>query len=323
MARPKSPPDHYLLGKVSALYYLRDQTQQAIAERLSLSRPTVSRLLREARDLGYVQITVTSPRGLHLDLETRLEDAFGLRSVRVVDWDAGQGIAVLRLQLGAAAAQYLARTINPGETIGMAWGKTLSAMVDAMSPMPTANTRVVQILGGLGPPGAPENGGELVRRLAQLLDAQAVLLPAPGVVATPAVRDVLSTDPHVRAALNELDSLDTVFVGLGSLTSNEVLDDGHSFSKQSRRELKAGDAVGDIALRFFDAHGHPVRTAMDDRILGITTQQLRKVRRVVAVAGGGDKTEAIAAGLRTKLVHALITDHTTAEALLPSRGKSA
>lgn len=323
MPRPKSPPDHYLLGKVSALYYLRDQTQQAIAERLQLSRPTVSRLLREARDLGYVQITVASPRGLHLDLETRLEDAFGLKSVRVVDWDEGRDIAVLRRQLGAAAAQYLARSIVPGETIGMAWGKTLSAMVDAVSPMPTANTRVVQILGGLGPPGAAENGGELVRRLAQLLDAQAVLLPAPGVVATPAVRDVLSTDPHVRAALNDLDSLDTVFVGLGSLTSNEVLNDGHSFSRQERKDLTARHAIGDIALRFFDADGSPVRTAIDDRILGITTDQLRKVRRVVAVAGGGDKPEAIAAGLKTKLVHALITDHTTAEALLPKRAKGA
>ena len=323
MPRPKSPPDHYLLGKVSTLYYLRAQTQQVIAERLQLSRPTVSRLLREARDLGYVQITVTSPRGLHLELETRLEDAFGLQSVRVVDWDAGQDIALLRQQLGAAAAQYLVRSINPGETIGMAWGKTLSAMVDAMSPMPTADTRVVQILGGLGPPGAPENGGELVRRLAQLLDAQAVLLPAPGVVATPAVRDVLSTDPHVRAALKELDSLDTVFVGLGSLASNEVLNDGHSFSKQARKELSSGHAIGDIALRFFDANGHAVHTAIDDRILGITTDQLRKVKRVVAVAGGDDKADAIAAGLKTKLVHALITDHTTAEALLPGRKATA
>src|SRR6476620_3765999 len=62
MPRPRSAPDLYLLGKVSALYYLRDQTQQEIAERLRLSRPTVSRLLRDARDLGFVQITVASPR---------------------------------------------------------------------------------------------------------------------------------------------------------------------------------------------------------------------------------------------------------------------
>jgi DNA-binding transcriptional regulator LsrR (DeoR family) len=316
MSRPKSPPDPYLLGKVSALYYLRDQTQQAIAERLRLSRPTVSRLLQEARDLGYVQITVTPPRGLHLDLESRLEDAYGLQSARVIEWDAGQGAETLRHQLGAAAAQFLARSVAAGEAIGMAWGTTLSAMVDAMVHLPTTNARVVQILGGLGPPDAAENGGELVRRLAQLLDAQAVLLPAPGVVATPAVRDVLRKDPHVKAALMELDALDTVFVGLGSLTSNEVLNDGHSFSKQARKELRTGHAVCDIALRFFDARGRPVRTALDDRILGITTDQLRKVGRVVAVAGGSDKVEAIAAGLKTGLVHVLITDRPTAEALL-------
>src|SRR5438874_1778951 len=171
MPRPKSAPDPYLLGKVSALYYLRDHTQQEIAERLRLSRPTISRLLREARDLG--------------------------------------------------------RTVRPGETIGMAWGTTLSAMVDAMVPMPTEGSRVVQILGGLGPPDAAEYGAVLARRLAHQLDAQAVLLSAPGVVATPAVRAVLGKDPHVRAALNELDFLDTVFVGLGSLASNAVLNDGH------------------------------------------------------------------------------------------------
>ena len=85
MPRPKSAPDPYLLGKVSALYYLRHHTQQEIAERLRVSRPTVSRLLQEARDLGYVQITVASPRGLHLDLETSLEDQFKLQTVHIVE----------------------------------------------------------------------------------------------------------------------------------------------------------------------------------------------------------------------------------------------
>ena len=316
MPRPKSAPDPYLLGKVSALYYLRHHTQQEIAERLRVSRPTVSRLLQEARDLGYVQITVASPRGLHLDLETSLEDLFKLQTVHIVEGGPGQSAEVLRKQLGAAAAQYLARTIRAGETIGMAWGQTLSAMVNAMLPMPTAETRVVQILGGLGPPDAAQYGAELVRRLANLLDAQAVLLPAPGVVATPAVRDALRKDPHVRTALNELDKLDTVFIGLGSLASNAVLNDGHTLSKQARKELTTRQAVGDVALRFFDAHGKPVRTALDDRILGITTEQLRSVGRVVAVAGGADKVAAIAAALEAGMLHVLITDRATAEALL-------
>lgn len=315
MPRPKSAPDPYLLGKVSALYYLRHHTQQEIATRLRVSRPTVSRLLQEARDLGYVQITVASPPGLHLDLETRVEDLYDLDAVHVVEGGAGQPAEVLRRQLGTAAAKYLARSVRPGETIGLAWGTTLSAMVDAMVPMATANTRVVQILGGVGAPDAPEYGAELVRRLARQLEAQAVLLPAPGIVATSAVRDVLSKDKHVRAALDELDSLDTVFVGLGSLASNSVLNDGHTLSRQARKELQARRAVGDIALRFFDVRGAPVLTGLDDRMLGITTEQLRKVERVVAVAGGTAKFDAIAAALRANIVDVLITDRITAEAL--------
>ncbi len=315
MPRPKSAPDPYLLGKVSALYYLRHHTQQEIARRLRVSRPTVSRLLREARELGYVQITVSPPPGLHLDLETRIEERYGLESVHVVEGGPGQSPDVLRRQLGSAAAKYLSRTVRAGETIGLAWGTTLSAMVDAMVPMATEKTRVVQILGGVGAPDAPEYGAELVRRLARLLGAQPILLPAPGIVATPAVRDVLSRDKHVRAALDELDSLDIVFVGLGSLASNSVLNDGHTLSRQAAKELRARRAVGDIALRFFDDGGTPVLTQLDDRMLGITTQQLRKVERVVAVAGGSDKFAAIAAALQADIVDVLITDRLTAEAL--------
>jgi DNA-binding transcriptional regulator LsrR (DeoR family) len=320
MPRPRSAPDLYLLSKVSTLYYLRDQTQQEIAERLRLSRPTVSRLLRDAQDHGIVQITVSAPRGLHLDLETRLEARFGLGVVRVVGGETtahadGGGPELLRRQLGAAAAAYLARTVQPGETIGLTWGATLSAMVQALAPLPTTGVCVVQTLGGIGPPHAEAYAGDLVRRLATLLGASAVLLPAPGVVATRGVRDALRQDPHVQAALRRLDALDTVFVGIGSLASNPVLNDGHSLPAGAVAELRAAGAVADVALRFLDARGRAVRSSLDDRVLGITAEQLRRVRRVVAVAGGADKVDAIVATLRARVVDVLITDRGTAESL--------
>lgn len=48
----------------------------------------------------------------------------------------------------------------------------------------------------------------------------------------------------------------------------------------------------------------------------MTLQQLRKVDRVVGVAGGVRKTAAIRAALRGGLVNVLITDRFTAERLL-------
>jgi DNA-binding transcriptional regulator LsrR (DeoR family) len=322
MPRPRSAPDLHLLSKVSSLYYLRDQTQLQIAERLRISRPTVSRLLAEAKAQGIVQITVAPPRGLHTELEARLEELFDLREAQVIPVEAQQPADVLRRQLGAAGAAYLTRTLEPGERVGLAWGTTLNAMVDAVPPTPTSRVRVVQTLGGVGRPDAEAYAASLVRRLAQLLGATAVPLPAPGIVASTAVRDALCADPHVRAALDQLDALDTVYVGIGSLESNSVLADGRSLPPSTRAELVAAGAVSDIALRFFDAGGAPVRSSLDERLLGITIPQLRKAARVVAVAGGRDKVDAIHSALRTKVVTVLVTDHATAQALV-ARGAAA
>ena len=315
MPRPRSAPDLYLLSKVSTLYYLRDQTQQEIAERLRLSRPAVSRLLRDAQNQGIVQITISPPRGLLIDLESRLEERYGLEVVRVVALEPGTSADLVRRQIGAAAASYLARTVHPNDTIGLAWGTTLSAMVQSMAPLPTEGVHVVQTLGGIGPPAAEAYAAELVRRLAQLLGAAPVLFPVPGVVATAEVRDVLRNDPHVQAALRYFDRLDTVYVGIGSIATNPVLNDGHSLPSGTLSSLVASGAVGDIALRFFDAQGAPVRSSLDERILGITTEQLHKAPRVVAVAGGPDKADAIHAALKSDIVDVLITDQQTAEEL--------
>jgi DNA-binding transcriptional regulator LsrR (DeoR family) len=276
----------------------------------------VSRLLRDAQTHGIVQITISPPEGLHLDLETRLEERFGLDVVRVVPVETGTSSELIRRQIGATAASFLARSVHPGETIGLAWGTTLSAMVQAMAPLATENVHVVQTLGGIGPPAAEAYAAELVRRLAQLLGASPILFPTPGVVATAEVRDVLHEDPHVQAALGHFDTLDTVYVGIGAIGTNPVLNDGSSLPADTHAALVAAGAVGDIALRFFDASGAPVRTSLDDRILGITAEQLHKVPRVVAVAGGPEKVEAILAALKSKMVDVLITDRDTAEELV-------
>jgi DNA-binding transcriptional regulator LsrR (DeoR family) len=314
MPRSRSAPDVYLLSKVSTLYYVQNQTQQEIAQRLGVSRPTISRLLQDAQDHGIVQITVAPQRGVYLELEGKLEEQFRLDTAQIVSVER-DGSDLLP-QLGAAAAAYLTRTVKPDLSIGLAWGTTLQAMVQAFSPLPTEGVRVVQTLGGIGPPDAEAYASALVRRLARALRASPILLPAPGVVATRAVRDALQEEPHVNEALQQLDSLDMVFVGVGSLASNTVLNDGKSLPPGAYAELVAAGAVGDIALRFFDAKGVAVKSTLEDRVLGVSVDQLRRTPRVVGVAGGPSKIEAILAALRADLLDVLITDAVTAESLL-------
>ena len=67
-----------------------------------------------------------------------------------------------------------------------------------------------------------------------------------------------------------------------------------------------------MCLRFFDATGRHVRSAFDARVIGIGPEELRRVPRRIAVAGGVEKAGAIAAAVRGEWANVLITDHEVA-----------
>ena len=318
MPRPRDEPDYRLLSKVSKLYYEQRLTQQDISDLLHLSRQKVSRLLTQARDEGVVQITIRPPPGIYADLEARLEAAFGLREAVVaeVPHDAPE---VVGREVGSAAAGYLQRVLDDGTRLGLSWGSTLKALVDSLTPHEHGAIHVVQLLGGVGPPESEEHAFELARRAAHLLDARLSLLPAPGLVESAAVRRALLADAYVQDVLELFTTLDVAFVGIGALETNAVLAREPSrIRPEERQELARAGAVGDIAMRFFDAAGRPVHGALDDRTIGITLDQLRRTGRVVGVAGGPQKTAAIRGALLGRLVDVLVTDRHTAEALVAS-----
>lgn len=307
--------DLRLMSKVSSLYYVQDLKQRQIAERLHLSRPKVSRLLQQARDRGIVQISVTPPEGNFVALEAELEGRYGLEEVLITASpfsDANGDAALLKRQIGIAAARYLRRTVEDGDVLGVTWGTTLQAMMQALQPVTTHDVHVVQTLGGVGPPEAEAHAADLSRRLAHLLDGRLTALPTPGIVDSAAARNVLLADRHTQAALELFPKITTAYVGIGALATNPIFTEDPSVPESARDELLASQAVGDIALRFFDADGRPVSSSLDDRLIGITLDQLRQADRVVGVAGGPPKTEAILGVLRGRLVDVLITDHATA-----------
>jgi len=306
-----------LMVKVARMYYYQGLKQTEIMERLGIHQSTVSRLLRRAEKEGIVRTIVTVPAGAHPELEEELEARFGLHDAVVVD-TSGDEDQIVR-DLGAAAAFTVESTLKPGDVIGIScWSAALLAMVDAMHPSQrAAGARVVQILGGVGNPGAAMHANTLTRRLANLISAEVTLLPAPGVVGSAAAKQVLMKDPYVQEALRLFKSVNVALVGIGALEPSKLLAaSGNVFSAQELKSLSAAGAVGDICLRFFDEFGRPVATPLNDRVISMELQQLRKVSRVIAVAGGKRKTAAILGALRGKWINVLITDRPTAQQLL-------
>ena len=309
-----------LMTRVARMYYEQGLRQPQIAEQLDLSQATISRLLKRAEQQQIVRITVNVPKGVYPELEEALQARYGLRAAIVADCVSEDEEQILR-DIGSAAAYYVETTIKPGEVVGISsWSATLLAMVDAMQPLPASyHTEVVQILGGIGNLAAEVHATHLTRRLASLIRGEATLLPAPGVLGSVDARRIFLEDPFVRQAMAKFAEVTLALVGIGAVGPSRLLaSSGNTFSPEELGQLQALGAVGDICLRFFDLHGNPVLTPLDGRVVSMTLEELRRVRRAVGIAGGQRKLPAIRGALRGRWINVLITDRFTAQRLLAS-----
>jgi DNA-binding transcriptional regulator LsrR (DeoR family) len=305
-----------LIAKVARMYYIQELNQQAITEKLQLHQSTISRMLKKARSLNLVRFNVATPPGTFADLEDQLASHFDLSDAVVVDSPA-EGDAMVR-DLGTALAYFLESTLKPGKVIGISsWSRSLFEMVDALHPgIYCAAGKVVQILGGVGNVGSEFHAIHLAQRLAGSIGAKPVLLQSPAVVGSAEAQRVLWRDPVVQEAAALFDKLDLALVGIGSMEPSRMLAaSGNIFSRGERAELQRLGAVGDICFRFYNLDGQAIRSPLMKRVIGIDLEKLRACKRVVGVAGGMEKIQAILGALRGRLIDVLITDQRTAEAL--------
>ena len=306
-----------LMAKVARMYYTQGLRQMEICQRLNVHQSTVSRVLKRAEREGIVRVTVSLPSGTHTEVEDALQSMYGLDEAIVVDCLEDE--AQISHDLGAAAAFYLENTLKAADVIGISsWSAALLEMVNAMHPSQRfKNTKVAQILGGVGSPNAEVHATQVTRRLADLIGGEATLLPAPGIVGSRGARDVLMKDRFVRECLELFPKVTLALVGIGATEPSRALaSSGNVFSAQELKVLAGKGAVGDICLRFFDASGRAVITELNERVISMDLDRLRAVRRVVGVAGGSRKTNAIRGALAGKLINVLITDLATGERLL-------
>jgi DNA-binding transcriptional regulator LsrR (DeoR family) len=308
-----------LMTRVARMYHEQGLRQTEIAETLNLSQSTVSRLLKRAEQEQIVRVTVRVPYGVYPDLEEALVATFGLRDAVVADSVRGDDDEGVARDIGRAAAYYLETTLGQGECIGISsWSSTLLAMVNVMHQVPRPmGARVIQILGGAGEPQAKVHAAYLAGQLAQLVRGQVTFLPAPGLVDSAEVRQVLLNDSSIREVIKAFDEITLALVGIGTVEPSPLLaSSGNIFSAQELETLRQNGAVGDILYRFYDAQGKIVQTPLAARVTGMALESLRGVTRVIGVAGGARKLDAIRGALHGRWINTLITDRFTAERLV-------
>jgi DNA-binding transcriptional regulator LsrR (DeoR family) len=210
-------------------------------------------------------------------------------------------------------------TLSPGEIIGVSsWSQTIFKMVEAIHPQRSAQAKfIVQTLGGMGDPSVQTHATQLTTRLARITGAEPKLLPVQGLASSREAKLLMMADPFVRETFDLFASITLAIVGVGAVEPSELLArSGNIFSSRELADLAEAGAVGDISLRFFDKQGKAVKTPLDERVIGLSLDELSHIDRVIALAGGQKKTVAIAGALRARVIDTLVTDKFTAARLI-------
>lgn len=312
--------DQFLLAEVAQLYYVRDFTQEQIARRIGTSRSNVSRMLKEARKQGMVEIRIHSPLrtvpGLQDELVTRLR----LRECLVLAaLDRNSRIFETTdtvTQVAALAARYLQENIAEGTTVGLGWGRSVHRVVHHRFFREKRDVTVVQLMGSIGGSIPEFDGIAVTARLAEVLGASAHYLHAPMLVTDAAVRAGLLRDPHIHKTLEVAGRADTIVSSVGTPSTEHGQYLTGYLSDEDLEYIQEQGAVGDICGAYFAFDGSLVPLEMNERSIAMSSQQLPHVPNRVGVSSGTEKPMANIGAARSGLINVLITDENTAGKML-------
>ncbi|UWU25268.1 sugar-binding transcriptional regulator (plasmid) [Rhizobium sp. CB3060] len=306
--------DESLAVRAAWLHYAGGLTQSEVAKRLGVPSVKAHRLIARAVADGVVKVTIDGDIVECVELETRLAERFGLQYCEVAP-DLGEEGFEFRA-LGQAGAGFLKREIERGDNkvIGLGHGRTLSSAVHHMPRLNAKGLRFVSMLGGLSR-NYVANPYDVMHRIAEKTGAHAYMMPVPFFANTGEDREVMLAQRGVKEVFDLANNADLKLVGLGTVDTDAQLVLSGMVEPREIAEIAAAGGVGEILGHFFDADGRILETTLTARTLSASLPRSKK-ERLVALAGGVAKAEAIRAVLKSRCLYGLITDERTAQALL-------
>jgi Transcriptional regulator, contains sigma factor-related N-terminal domain len=300
--------------KVSRLYYEDNLSQTEIQGKIGLSRPTISKLLRFAREIDLVQIRVRDPFQNVEILKQDLKLKYGLKDVLISLNSIGRSENMLR-DLGQLTARYLDSIVKDGTIIGISWGKTLNAVSEELNESQCSNVKVVQLKGSISKSIQSNFSRDIVNRFNHAFHTQVEILPLPVIFDNPKTREIVIKDRFIKSILDEGIRANIALFTAGTVQPNAML---FQLGYLDNREINflRENAVGDILSRFITKDGSIADPELNARTVGIQLEQLREKDYSVLIAGGNRKINSIHAVLLKKYANVLITDQNTANKLL-------
>ncbi len=299
------------LVEVARMYHEQGLTQSEIAKGLGVSRPLVSKMLQRSNELGIVNIEIRSPLEDNEGLLKRMKMRFDL----IVPGNKNN-LDLSAKNLISQATLYLERRLSDHTCIGLAWGQTVSGLVDNFNSGELNPERPVSVCPFIGSMTSPSRGfhpNEPSGRYAEKINGESLYLHAPAFPGSKSKFEVFQRSAVYKLISSMWQTLDAAIISIGIYPS--VPDQATAL--RFGIALKQEHAVG-MLLSYdfdFDFDGNIIDGENDD-VVRIPLENLRKAKRVILICSGNIKSNAILGALRAGLITHLITDELAAKQIL-------
>ncbi|MER5113742.1 sugar-binding transcriptional regulator [Serratia marcescens] len=299
--------DNELLTEIAVAYYQDEITQEEIAKKFGISRIKVGRLLKRAKEEGIVEINVRYHPVFSTRLEQQMMERFPIsRALIALDH---QDEEEQRRQVAALVSNYLAMSLKDDMVLAVGQGRNVAAIADHVGSVTERNCKFICGIGGTHRPGDAINADHISRRLAKKFGGSSETLYAPAYVENRALKDAFMQNGTIKETLDRARKADVALVGIGDMNENSYMVKLGWFTPHEIIDASLNQGViGDIAgYDFFNAQGLHVDTVMNDRVIGLSIDELRKIPCVIAIASENTKALAILGALRTGAIDIIAT----------------
>ncbi|EEJ0594522.1 sugar-binding transcriptional regulator [Salmonella enterica] len=307
MDKPIVSQEYELLTEIAVAYYCDEITQEEIANKFGLSRIKVGRLLKRAKEEGIVEINVRYHPVFSTQLEKQLKERFPVsRALIALDHHDEEE---QRRQVASLVSAYLNNVLKDNVVVAVGQGRNVASVAESSGVIQGRDCRFICGIGGTHRPGDVINADHISRLLAKKFGGSSESLYAPAYVENIQLKELLLQNGTIKETLDRARKADIALVGIGDMNEESYMVKLGWFTPHEINDASLNQGViGDIAgYDFFNARGEHVNTVMDNRVIGLSVEELRQIPCVIAIASENTKAMAIMGALCTGAIDIIAT----------------
>lgn len=261
-------------------------------------------VLEQARDFSKAMSGLT-------DMENELCAALPVDRVLIAPGDADEEESVLS-DVGRICAGRLRGMLQNGNTLAITGGRSVAAVVRSFQSTAPLNVMVVPARGGLGR-SVEWEANTLAEEIAGKMGGHYRLIHLPDQLDADTMQQMLKL-PEINEVRELLQRADVILHGIGKAAETFQF---RSLDRSSQNRLIRQGVKGECFGAYFDIEGACMLEASG---IGVDLARLKPTCRMIAVAAGSSKAEAILSVMRHGTHALLVTDEGAARRMIGMLG---